>query len=136
MIIIVRDLKPENVLVINDGYIKLADFGMSKRSSERLTTMCGTPQYLAPEIILSKTYGKPVDWWALGVVIFEIVTGSVPFKHDNFNIMFKRILSVQYKTPSTVSPDLSDLIRNLLKFDSTKRFGNLKNGINDIKYHR
>lgn len=98
--------------------------------------MCGTLQYLAPEIILSKAYGKPIDWWALGVVMFEIVTGNTPFKNDNTNKMFKNILSVKYKTPRTVSSDLSDLIRNLLQLDLSKRFGNLKNGINDIKNHR
>jgi protein kinase A len=124
------------VLVISDGYIKLADFGLSKRLTERTTTMCGTLQYLAPEIILSKAYGKPIDWWALGVVMFEIVVGRTPFKNKNTNKMFKNILGVKYKAPNTISSDLADIIRNLLQLDVSKRFGNLKNGTNDIKNHR
>lgn len=98
--------------------------------------MCGTPQYLAPEIIALKAYGKPVDWWALGVIIYEMVAGSLPFFADTDKLLYKKILNGSYKIPNNFSPDLSNLIKNLVQIDLTKRYGNLRNGIDDIKDHR
>jgi len=130
-------LKPENVLIDEVGFIKLTDLGLSKRiTSNRTTTLCGTPYYLAPEIIAIKSYGKPVDWWALGIILFEMVAGTVPFNADNEKKLFYRILSGNYKMPINFSPNLSHLIKNLLRVDLSKRYGNLSRGITDIKHHR
>jgi len=137
VIIVNRDLKPENVLIGGDGFIKLTDFGLSKRiKSNQTTTFCGTPYYLAPEMIAIKIYGKPVDWWALGIILFEMVSGTVPFNAENEKKLFFKILSGVYKMPINISPNLSHLISNLLQVDLSKRYGNLTKGINDIKHHR
>lgn len=133
---IVRDLKPENILIDEKGFIRLTDLGMCKRTSTRATTMCGTLQYMAPEIITVKVYGKPVDWWALGVIVFEMVSGNTPFNATNHKTLINDILNGNYKIPPNFSPELSDLIKSLLEKDLTKRYGNLLGGIDDIKQHR
>ena len=74
--IVYRDLKPENILIGSDGYLKLTDFGFAKYCDSRTYTLCGTPEYLAPEILLNKGHGKPVDWWCLGILIYEMIAGT------------------------------------------------------------
>ena len=87
MNIVYRDLKPENLLVSADGYLKLTDFGFAKVVVNRTYTLCGTPEYIAPEILLNKGHGKPVDYWALGILIYEMNHGNYRlFLKQNYNM--------------------------------------------------
>lgn len=134
--IIYRDLKPENILIHKSGYLKLTDFGFAKVVEGRTYTLCGTPEYLAPEIILNKGHGKPVDWWTCGILLYEMIAGIDPFSDDDPMMVYQKILKGKIKFPSGFDSNAKSLVKHLLEGDLTKRYGNLKGGVKDIKGHR
>ena len=97
--IIYRDLKPENILIDDEGYLKLTDFGFAKYCETRTYTLCGTPEYLAPEVLLNKGHGKPVDWWTLGILTYEMIAGIDPFNDDDPMAISQKILKGKIKFP-------------------------------------
>ncbi|KAL6065602.1 calcium calmodulin-dependent protein kinase type 1G [Balamuthia mandrillaris] len=127
-----RDLKPENLLAAGDGadeIIKIADFGFAKSFSEdgeKLMTSCGSPGYVAPEILTAESYDKSVDMWSVGVIVYILLSGYPPFYADSAPALFKKIMDVKYDFDDTVWDEISDsakdLIRNLLVKDPTRRF--------------
>ncbi|XP_011687295.1 PREDICTED: cAMP-dependent protein kinase catalytic subunit-like isoform X1 [Wasmannia auropunctata] len=134
--LIYRDLKPENILIENSGYIRMTDFGFCKMVDSRTYTLCGTPEYLAPEVILSKGYGKAVDWWSFGVLVYEMNAGYPPFYgHDPMKI-YEKIVAGKYKFAHHFGEELRDILKNILQVDLSRRYGNLKEGSMDIKNHR
>lgn len=133
--IIYRDLKPENILLDRNGHIKITDFGFAKEVSTVTWTLCGTPDYIAPEVITSKPYNKTVDWWSLGVLIFEMLAGYTPFYDTTPMKTYEKILSGKIHFPSFFHPDVVDLLSRLITADLSSRLGNLVNGPADIRNH-
>lgn len=132
--IIYRDLKPENILLDERGHVKLTDFGFSKRVPSYTYTVCGTPDYLAPEMIRSKGYTRAVDWWSLGVLIFEMLVGKPPFEDENPVNLYEKILECRIGWPSSklISPVVKDLLLGLLTSDVSQRYDG---GDRNIKCH-
>jgi serum/glucocorticoid-regulated kinase 2 len=136
--VIYRDLKPENILLDYTGHIALCDFGLCKldmKDEDRTNTFCGTPEYLAPELLQGNGYTKSVDWWTLGVLLYEMLTGLPPFYDENTNNMYHKIMQEPLTFPSQdiVPAAARDLLMRLLDRDPQRRLG--ANGAADIKAH-
>ena len=136
--IIHRDLKPENLLIDSKGFLKLSDYSFAKVVENKTYTCCGTPEYMAPEMILCRGHDKSVDWWAFGCLIYELLVGIDPFNDEDPILIYQKILKGKIKFPSekVVSFAARSLIKHLLEPDLAKRYGCLKNGVSDIKSHR
>ena len=137
--ILYRDLKPENILLDEQGHIKLTDFGLSKIvndiNKDKTYTICGTPEYVAPEVLLNKGYNKSADWWSLGIVLYEMLCGETPFKEArerlDINIYYKPIY--QNKLISDIA---FDLIQKLCEINVNLRLGSSENEFEEISKHK
>jgi serine/threonine protein kinase len=138
--IVYRDLKPENILMGADGHIRLTDFGLCKESmgaDDTTSSFCGTPEYLAPEILSSTKYGKDVDWWSLGVLIYEMMIGRPPFYSENTNQMYEKILKDELRFPASIiiPEEAKSLLRQLLVRNPKERLGTGERDAAALKAH-
>ncbi|XP_075975005.1 ribosomal protein S6 kinase II isoform X1 [Anticarsia gemmatalis] len=135
--IIYRDLKPENILLDADGHIALTDFGLSKLppSSDKAYSFCGTVEYMAPEVVNRKGHTFAADWWSFGVLMFEMLTGNLPFHGSTRHETMTQILKAKLGMPSNLSEEAQSLLRALFKRNPQNRLGAGPNGIEDIKKH-
>lgn len=136
--IIYRDLKLENVLVGSDGHVALTDFGMSKENmpdEARTSTFVGTYQMMAPEVFGGKSYSRAVDWWALGVMVYEMIDGRTPFNAKTNRLIKERIINVDLKFSTRFTEDAKDFVSKLLTKDENERLGNGPEGFEHIKQH-
>ncbi|CAB3401299.1 unnamed protein product [Caenorhabditis bovis] len=136
--IIYRDLKPENILLDGRGHVKLTDFGLCKEAIEgdqKTHTFCGTIEYMAPEILMRCGHGKAVDWWSLGALMFDMLTGGPPFTAENKRKTIDKILKGRLTLPAYLSPEARDLIKKLLKRHVDTRLGAGPTDAEEIKNH-
>ncbi|XP_076028753.1 serine/threonine-protein kinase Sgk1-like isoform X2 [Oratosquilla oratoria] len=137
--IVYRDLKPENILLDREGHVVLTDFGLCKEglqtNSAHTSTFCGTPEYLAPEILRKQPYSRSVDWWTLGAVLYEMIYGLPPFYSRDTAIMYDAILHKQLKLKESASSKARNLLEKLLKKDASVRLGSGPGDVDEVKSH-
>jgi len=136
--VVYRDLKPENLLLTAEGYLKLTDMGLAKFALGKTYTTCGTPEYFAPEVIRSTGQTRAVDWWTLGILIYEFMVGSAPFRAENDMAMYGKVLKgINYvQFPAKCDGASEEIIKAILKAEPSERLPMRAGGVNNLKQHR
>uniref|UniRef100_A0A8C4E6H8 non-specific serine/threonine protein kinase n=1 Tax=Dicentrarchus labrax TaxID=13489 RepID=A0A8C4E6H8_DICLA len=137
--VVYRDLKLENLMLDKDGHIKITDFGLCKEGitpDATMKTFCGTPEYLAPEVLEDNDYGRAVDWWGLGVVMYEMMCGRLPFYNQDHERLFELILMEEIRFPRNLSPEAKSLLAGLLKKDPKQRLGGGPEDAKEVMTHK
>ncbi|CAL8268397.1 unnamed protein product [Merluccius merluccius] len=136
--VVYRDLKLENLMLDKDGHVKITDFGLCKEGitpDATMKTFCGTPEYLAPEVLEDNDYGRAVDWWGLGVVMYEMMCGRLPFYNQDHERLFELILMEEIRFPRNLAPEAKALLAGLLKKDPKQRLGGGPNDAKEVMSH-
>lgn len=134
--IVYRDLKLDNLLLDTEGFVKIADFGLCKEGmgyQDRTSTFCGTPEFLAPEVLTETSYTRAVDWWGLGVLIFEMLVGESPFPGDDEEEVFDSIVNDEVRYPRFLSTEAISIMRRLLRRNPERRLGAGERDAEDVK---
>ncbi|XP_058863831.1 serine/threonine-protein kinase N1 isoform X1 [Acipenser ruthenus] len=134
--IVYRDLKLDNLLLDKDGYVKIADFGLCKEGmgyGDRTSTFCGTPEFLAPEVLTDTSYTRAVDWWGLGVLVYEMLVGESPFPGDDEEEVFDSIVNDEVRYPRFLSTEAIGIMRRLLRRNPERRLGSGERDAEDVK---
>uniref|UniRef100_A0AAQ4PLL5 non-specific serine/threonine protein kinase n=1 Tax=Gasterosteus aculeatus aculeatus TaxID=481459 RepID=A0AAQ4PLL5_GASAC len=137
--VVYRDLKLENLMLDKDGHIKITDFGLCKEGitdGATMKTFCGTPEYLAPEVLEDNDYGRAVDWWGLGVVMYEMMCGRLPFYNQDHERLFELILMEEIRFPKNLAPEAKALLAGLLKKDPKQRLGGGPDDAKEVMIHK
>ncbi|XP_008563498.1 PREDICTED: serine/threonine-protein kinase N1-like, partial [Galeopterus variegatus] len=134
--IVYRDLKLDNLLLDTEGYVKIADFGLCKEGmgyGDRTSTFCGTPEFLAPEVLTDTSYTRAVDWWGLGVLLYEMLVGESPFPGDDEEEVFDSIVNDEVRYPRFLSSEAIGIMRRLLRRNPERRLGSSERDAEDVK---
>ncbi|CAK9297423.1 unnamed protein product [Gordionus sp. m RMFG-2023] len=135
MDLVYRDMKPENLLIDTKGYVRIADFGFAKKVKGKTWTFCGTPDYMAPEVILNQGVDQGVDWWGVGILIFEMCAGFAPFTTEGESKVYTNIVNGMYSIPYHFSTYAEDIIGKFLLANSSTRLGMTHDKISEISRH-